>query len=69
MKPLPNIWIDSLTTFDAVLEQIELSLVILKENASDANFLDSDTKKHYSNDVMYMKQFFERAEFLARGQK
>lgn len=67
MKTLPNIWIDSLTNFDDVVTQIELSLAILKENAQEADFLDANVKRRYSNDVLYMKQFFERAEFLARG--
>jgi len=67
MKTLPNIWIDSLTKFDDVVTQIEISLAILKENAQEADFLDANVKRKYSNDVLYMKQFFERAEFLARG--
>ena len=67
MKTLPNIWIDSLTKFDDVVTQIEISLAILKENAQEADFLDANVKRRYSNDVLYMKQFFERAEFLARG--
>jgi hypothetical protein len=66
MKNLPNIWIGSLESFDEVIEQIELCLQILKENAAEANFLDQPTKVKYSNDVMYMKQFFERAETLLR---
>ena len=67
MKRLPNIWLDSLTTFESVVTQIEGCLTILKENATDADFLDKDVKRQYSNDVLYMKQFFERAESLARG--
>lgn len=67
MKRLPNIWLDSLTTFDSVVTQIDGCLAILKENAKDANFLDKDVKRQYSNDVLYMKQFFERAESLARN--
>jgi len=67
MKPMPNIWLDSLLTFDETLTQIEICLDVLKDNAENANFLDNDTKKRYSNDVIYMKQFFEKAESLARG--
>lgn len=67
MKQLQNVWLDSLTTFDAVLASIELNLSILKDNAHTADFLDKTVKNQYSNDVMFMKQFFERAEFIARG--
>jgi len=63
---MPNVWLDSLLTFDATLTQIENCLNVLKENAEDANFLDINTKKQYSNDVVFMKQFFERAESLVR---
>jgi hypothetical protein len=67
MKQMPNIWLDSLTTFDSVIEQIEICLDTLKENSETANFFDVNTKRQYSNDVLYMKQFFEKAELLARG--
>ena len=67
MQSLPNLWIDGLTTFDQVLDVIDLSLTTLKDNAVSADFTDSATKTQYSNDVMYMKQFFERAEFLSRS--
>ena len=63
---MPNVWLDSLLTFDTTLTQIENCLNVLKENAEDANFLDINTKKQYSNDVVFMKQFFERAESLVR---
>lgn len=66
MKTMPNIWIDSLKTFDDVLDQIELCLTTLKDNAYEADFLDLNVKKSYSNDVAYMKQFFEKAEFIVR---
>ena len=69
MKNLKNVWLDSLVTFDQVLEKIEENLSILKDNAQEANFLDAETKRQYSNDVMFMKQFFERAEFLSRGEE
>lgn len=68
MKQLKNVWLDSLVTFDQVLEKIEENLSILKDNAQEANFLDAETKRRYSNDVMFMKQFFERAEFLSRSE-
>ena len=66
MRNLPNIWIDSLVTYDEVLDHLELNLSILKENAQEVNFSDKKAKKQYSDNVMFMKQFFERAEFLAR---
>lgn len=69
MRKLQNVWLDTLTKFDDVLTKIEENLSILKENAADANFLDIGTKRQYSEDVMFMKQFFERAEFLARNGK
>ena len=67
MKQMPNVWLDTLVTFDQTLSKIEECLAILKENAQEANFLDANVKREYSNHVLYMKQFFERAEFLARG--
>lgn len=67
MRKLQNVWLDSLTTFEDVLDYITLNLSVLKENATEVNFMDSDVKRQYANDVMFMKQFFERAEFLARG--
>lgn len=66
MTPLQGIWIDSLTTLSAVIEQIEISLVILKENAKTLDFSSAKVKKDYSDQITYMKQFFERAEYLAR---
>ena len=69
MKRLPNIWLDSLTTFESVVGQIDQCLLILKENSKDADFLNADVKRQYGNDVLYMKQFFERAESLARESK
>lgn len=67
IRNLPNIWIDSLTKYDDVLDHIELNLSILKENAREVDFSDSAAKKQYSDNVIFMKQFFERAEFLARN--
>ncbi len=67
MKQMPNVWLDTLVTFDQTLTKIEECLTVLKENSQGANFLDINVKRQYSNDVLYMKQFFERAEFLARG--
>ena len=69
MNRLPNIWLGSLTTFESVVKQIDQCLLILKENAQNADFTDSATKKLYGEDVVYMKQFFERAEMLARKSK
>ncbi|CAB4129430.1 hypothetical protein UFOVP116_5 [uncultured Caudovirales phage] len=66
MQSLPNIWLDSLVTFDSAVEQIEAFLTILKSNAVDADFTDGITRNRYATDVLYMKQFFERAEKLAR---
>ena len=67
MQNLPNIWIAAIPTYDAVLDVIEESLTILQNNAVDADFTDQKVVKKYSDDVLYMKQFFERAETLARG--
>lgn len=66
MQNLKNVWLDSLTSFDDVLEEIKINLGILKENARAANFSDKPIKKKYIDDVAFMKQFFERAEFLTR---
>jgi hypothetical protein len=67
MKPMPSIWLDTLTSFDDALYQIEACLAMLKENAESADFLAVDIKNRYRNDVMYMKQLFEKAETVARG--
>ena len=67
MQKLPNIWLDTLNSYESVVEQIRGCLVILKENAEEADFMDPAVKTRYSQDVMYMKQFFERAELLARS--
>lgn len=66
MKEMPVVWLDSLLSFDDSLKQVEKCLVILKDNASKVDFTDKDKKVQYSNDVMYMKQIFERAETLLR---
>jgi hypothetical protein len=66
MKRLPNIWLDSLATFESIVAQIDQCLLILKENSESADFNDPEVKRQYGNDVLYMKQFFERAEMLAR---
>ena len=66
MQTLPNIWLDSLVTFDSAVANIESLLAILKTNAVEADFTDVATKDRYVLDVQYMKQFFERAEKLAR---
>ena len=63
---MPNIWLDTLLTFDDTLTQIEVCLDILKENADIADFTDTNIINQYSSNVIFMKQFFERAEFLAR---
>ena len=65
MKQMPNIWLQTLTTFDATLSQIEVCLDILKENAESADFIA--IKNQYNSDIVYMKQFFERAESLVRS--
>ena len=66
MQSLPNIWLDSLVTFDSAVANIENLLAILKSNAIEADFTDATIKNRYGLDVQYMKQFFERAERLAR---
>ena len=67
MKQLPNLWFAKIPTFEASLEQVEICIGILKENAEIADFSDLQVQKEYSNSVIYMKQLFERAEMLARG--
>jgi hypothetical protein len=66
MKPMPNIWLGSLTTVDDTLLHIEICLNTLKENASIADFSNDDIKIQYTNDINFMKQFFERADVLIR---
>lgn len=67
MKDMPNVWLAKLKNFDEVLDQIELCLDVLKDNAESSDFTDSTNIKQYSNDVIYMKQFFEKAESLSRN--
>jgi hypothetical protein len=67
MKKMPNVWLDSLLTFDDTLDLIEKCLVVLKDNACKVDFTETKNKDQYSNDIMFMKQFFERAEFLIRN--
>ena len=63
---MPNIWLGSLTTVDDTLLHIEICLNILKENALIADFSNDDIKIQYTNDINFMKQFFERADVLIR---
>lgn len=67
MKQMPNVWLDTLTSFDDTLAHIEQCLDVLKGNAIDADFHSTDVKTRFKNDVVFMKQFFEKAESLARG--
>ena len=67
MKNLPYIWLESLSTFDIALEQVELCLTVMKENAETANFYNPADKKQFQDNLAYMKQIFETAELLARG--
>ena len=67
MKDMPNVWLAKLKSFDEVLTQIELCLDVLKDNAESTDFTDAKNIKQYSNDVIYMKQFFEKAESLSRS--
>ena len=67
MKKMPNIWLDSLLSFDDVVKQIEKCLVVLRDNATKLDFSQKENKDQYSRDVMYMKQLFERAENLIRS--
>lgn len=64
---MPNVWLDTLTTFEDTLSHIEQCLNVLKDNANIADFSSVDTKAQFKNDVIFMKQFFEKAETLARG--
>lgn len=67
MKQMPNIWLDSILTFDDTIIKLEECLSVLLENAETADFVNPNIRKQYSNDVIYMKQFFEKAESIARG--
>jgi hypothetical protein len=67
MKPMPNIWLDTITSFDQAIFQIESCINLLKDNADAANFFEPNTKEQYKRDLMYMKQLFEKAETLSRN--
>jgi len=66
MIEMPNVWLDTLTNFDDVLSHIEKCLNTLKENALEADFHSTPVKNQFKSDVIFMKQFFEKAESLAR---
>jgi len=67
MKPMPNIWLDTITSFDQAILQIESCIILLKDNAETSNFFDQETKDQYKKDLTYMKQLFEKAETLSRN--
>jgi hypothetical protein len=67
MKSLPSIWIYNLKNFDDIVVEIKNCLNILKQNSLECDFTDGDVKEQYCRDILYMKQFFERAEMIARG--
>jgi hypothetical protein len=67
MKQMPNVWLDLLTTFDDALLHIEKCLETLKDNAAEADFYQPAVKDQFAKDVVFMKQFFEKAETLARA--
>lgn len=69
MKQMPNIWLNNIKTVDDVVVHLENFLSILKENANFADFADNEVKEQYKKDITYMKQFFERAEFIIRNKK
>lgn len=69
MKPMKNLWFDTITNFDSALIEVEECLSILKENAKTVDFTDVDIKKQFGNDIMYMKQLFEKGEVLARSKQ
>lgn len=67
MKQMPNVWLDTLTNFDDALAHIEGCLNTLKENAIEADFYKKPVREQFKNDVIFMKQFFEKAESLSRA--
>jgi hypothetical protein len=67
MKNLPSVWLYNLKNFDDIVVEIKNCLSILKQNALECDFTDVEVKDQYCRDILYMKQFFERAEFIARG--
>jgi hypothetical protein len=66
LKKMVNVWLDQLTEFDHVGVYIRKNLDVLKSNAQVADFTDTATKTQYMNDILFLQQFFERAEILAR---
>lgn len=69
MKKMINVWLDQLTEFNHVAKYIDMNLDVLKDNARTANFNDKQVRRQYQADVLFLKQFFERAEYLARLKK
>jgi hypothetical protein len=60
----------SLTTFDEVIAEIKQSLSNLRTLAARTNFSNKEERQNYLNNVIYLKQFYERAErILLDGQQ
>ena len=69
MKQMPNVWLDTLTNFDDSVTHIEGCLDTLKENAINSDLNQKPIREQFKNDVIFMKQFFEKAELLSRASK
>lgn len=69
MKQMPNVWLDTLINFDDIVTHIEGCLDTLKANAVNADFYQKPVREQFKNDVIFMKQFFEKAELLSRASK
>jgi len=66
MDNMPNIDLYSINDFETSMVKLSKCLKVLKKNALEADFSDGEIKNQYCKDVMYMKQFFERAELILR---
>lgn len=69
MKPMKNLWLDTIIDFNSALSEVSECLCILKENANTVDFGNAILKKRFADDVMYMKQLFEKGEVLARNRQ
>jgi hypothetical protein len=51
-----------ITSFDGVVAEIERSLYNLRLLALETDFDDAEQRQNYSDNIDYLKRFYERAE-------
>jgi hypothetical protein len=61
---LPNYDIGSIMTPEQGLEVIRQNLILLKDIARRTNFGRPDHKANFDNNLAFIKQYYERVDFL-----